>query len=156
MKSSLTFQVLLHLGSYFFGFFCGVETLLILYKFIILPYPPRILVGELVLLAFLAIVEALRIYNGWRANLTENTKVMAMSVVLLIPGVLGIIYFLIWQVITFSYRKAPVESTTTVGFLFQTYILRIEMILCCVQLTIQGLEFIFAMICIISFYGGSF
>ena len=32
MKSSLTFQVLLHLGSYFFGFFCVVEVLLIFYK----------------------------------------------------------------------------------------------------------------------------
>lgn len=34
MKSSLTFQILLHLGSYYFGAFVLTEVLLLLYKFI--------------------------------------------------------------------------------------------------------------------------
>jgi hypothetical protein len=37
--------------------------------------------------------------------------------------------------------------------LFQTYILRLEVVLCGVQLAIQGLEFVFSFICLISFYG---
>ena len=34
MKSSLTFQVLLHLGSYYFGAFAVIEFLLLIYKYI--------------------------------------------------------------------------------------------------------------------------
>ena len=34
MKSSLTFQVLLHLGSYYFAAYVIVEFLLLLYKYI--------------------------------------------------------------------------------------------------------------------------
>ena len=34
MKSSLSFQVLLHLGSYYFAFFCLIELSLIFYKYI--------------------------------------------------------------------------------------------------------------------------
>lgn len=34
MKSSLTFQILLHLGSVYFGAFASVEFLLLIYKFI--------------------------------------------------------------------------------------------------------------------------
>jgi len=134
MKSSLTYQVLLHLGSYFFSLYCLVIFLLMIYKSLVLPYPSAYFALEFSILVFLALVEALRIVNGWKANLTEDTTFMAISILLFIPGMLGIIYFLLWQ----------------------TYVLRIEMIFCGVQLTIQGLQLLFSMICIISFYGGTF
>ena len=38
----------------------------------------------------------------------------------------------------------------------KAYILRLEMVLCSVQLGIQGLQLIFSLICLISFYGGTF
>ena len=65
-------------------------------------------------------------------NLTENTTSMAISLAMFVPAVLGVLYIMIWQ----------------------TYILRIEVVLSCVQLSMQGLQLIFAVICTISFYGG--
>ena len=65
-----------------------------------MPYPSAYFALEFSILVFLALVEALRIVNGWKANLTEDTTFMAISILLFIPGMLGIIYFLLWQVIT--------------------------------------------------------
>ena len=64
---------------------------------IVLPYPSGYFVLELSILLFLAIVEGLRIINGWKANLTEDKTYMGLSILLFIPGILGIIYFLLWQ-----------------------------------------------------------
>ena len=46
MKSSLTYQLLLYLGSYYFACFLLLEMVLLLYKSIILPFPPGNLVAE--------------------------------------------------------------------------------------------------------------
>ena len=72
--------------------------------FIVLPYPSAYFALEFSILVFLALVEALRIVNGWKANLTEDTTFMAISILLFIPGMLGIIYFLLWQVMTLGFR----------------------------------------------------
>ena len=98
MKSSLTFQVLLHLGSYYFGAFTIIEFLLLIYKYIVLPFPNGTLVSELVILSFLTMLEITRIFTGWKANLTENVGGMSLCVGLYIPGILGVLYFLVWQV----------------------------------------------------------
>jgi hypothetical protein len=122
MKSSLTFQILLHLGSYYFGAFVLTEVLLLLYKFIgklscsnysldfsvvitiiallfsVLPFPSGTLFAELVLLLFLVLLESVRIFTGWKANLTENVGGMGLCVALFVPGILGVLYFLVWQV----------------------------------------------------------
>ena len=121
MKSSLTFQVLTHLGSYYFGIYSLMEFLLLLYKFIgkfyfmnitikkklftfmnisVLPFPVGTLVAEIILLLFLILVESIRLFAGWKSNLTENAGGMSISVMLFIPGILGVLYFLIWQVCT--------------------------------------------------------
>ena len=55
--------------------------------------------AELLLLVFLALIEATRIFTGWKANLTENVGGMGLCVALFVPGILGVLYFLIWQVI---------------------------------------------------------
>ena len=46
MKSSLTYQLLLYLGCYYFTCFLLLEMVLLLYKSIILPFPPGNLVAE--------------------------------------------------------------------------------------------------------------
>ncbi len=52
-----------------------------------------------------------------------------MSIVISIPSLLGTIYLLIWQ----------------------TYVLRIEVILSAIQITFIGLEFVFAIVSVITF-----
>ena len=89
MKSSLAYQLLLYLGSYYFGCFIFIEFLLLIYKSIILPYPKGNLVSEVtncgifsisimffqfILLSMLVVVEVCRILSGWKGNLTENTS----------------------------------------------------------------------------------
>ncbi|XP_023347316.1 transmembrane protein 216 [Eurytemora carolleeae] len=132
MKSSLPFQLLLHLGSYYLALFSIVEFLLLIYKTIILPYPSGNIAAESILLVLLVLVEISRISSGWKGNLTENSGSMIISTVLIIPSVLAVLYFLLWQ----------------------TYVLRLEVIMCAVQLSIQGFQLILGFICILTFSRG--
>ena len=48
MKSSLPYQLLLYLGSYYFGCYLCIEILLLIYKSIILPYKSFTLFSEVI------------------------------------------------------------------------------------------------------------
>ena len=177
MKSSLTFQILLHLGSYYFGAFVLTEVLLLLYKFIgklscsnysldlsiivqlffqsfhflVAHYSPSLC--YFFFWCFLNLCEFLR--DGrpiWQKMSAEWVCVW---------------HFLsrvFWEFCTFWYgRYVTISSVCRVNlpydtqyFFFQAYILRLELIMCAVQLTVQGLQLIFSLICLISFYGGTF
>jgi hypothetical protein len=41
-------------------------------------------------------IETIRIFFGWKANLTESLTEMALSIGLFVLGVLGVLYLLIW------------------------------------------------------------
>jgi hypothetical protein len=56
------------------------------------------LATDLVLLGLLVVMETLRIFFGWKSNLTESLPEMALSIGLFVLGVLGVLYLLIWQV----------------------------------------------------------
>ena len=101
MKSSLTYQLVLYLGAYYFFCYEVLELLLLLYKAILLPYPTGVLFSEVEFFSFeitsrgnvnydsfehvynlslskvlfvllLAVVEAARLLSGWKGNLTES------------------------------------------------------------------------------------
>ena len=72
MKSSLTYQLLLYLGAYYFFCYELLELLLLLYKAILLPYPTGVLFSEVLFVLLLAVVEAARLLSGWKGNLTES------------------------------------------------------------------------------------
>ena len=72
MKSSLSYQLLLYLGSYYFACFLAIELLLLLYKAVLLPYPGGVLASEAVLLLLLGVIELSRVLSGWKGNLTES------------------------------------------------------------------------------------
>ena len=50
MKSSLTYQLVLYLGAYYFFCYEVLELLLLLYKAILLPYPTGVLFSEVLTL----------------------------------------------------------------------------------------------------------
>ena len=50
MKSSLSYQLLLYLGSYYCVCFISIEVLLLLYKSIILPYQTLTLTSEVIII----------------------------------------------------------------------------------------------------------
>ena len=72
MKSSLTYQLLLYLGGYYFACYELLELLLLLYKAFLLPYPTGVLFSEVLFVLLLAVVEAARLLSGWKGNLTES------------------------------------------------------------------------------------
>ncbi|PSN39924.1 Transmembrane protein 216 [Blattella germanica] len=101
-----------------------------LFKATNLPYPTGTIVSEYILLVFLCCVESMRIFLGRKGNLTERSFSVLMSIALTVPSVFGVLYFLIWQ----------------------TYVLRLEVVLCAIQLTLQGFELALALLCLVTFY----
>ena len=79
-----------------------ISTIFYLFLFFkpVLPYPGANLAIDLVLLGLLVVIETVRIFFGWKANLTESLAEMALSIGLFVLGVLGVVYVLIWQVVT--------------------------------------------------------
>ena len=83
MKSSLTYQLLLYLGAYYFFCYELLELLLLLYKAILLPYPTGVLFSEVLFVLLLPVVEAARLLSGWKGNLTESPGVTPLLILLL-------------------------------------------------------------------------
>ena len=49
-------------------------------------------------LTLLLLCESLRLFFGWKGNLTARSAPLAAAVAMLVPGVLGVLFFLLWQV----------------------------------------------------------
>ncbi|KAK3098595.1 hypothetical protein FSP39_021085 [Pinctada imbricata] len=94
-----------------------------------LPYPQNVLPAEIILLFILTGIEALRIFFAIKGNLTERGIGVFVSLLLSIPACLGAVFLLLWQ----------------------TYVLRVDVILAAIQLAFIGFELIFGLISIITF-----
>lgn len=127
-RSSLPYQILLYLNGWYMAAFILVETLLLLFKMSVLPYPPGNIVAEAFLLAFLGAIEWVRIFMGKKGNLTEALMSIALSVIFTAPSVLALLYLLLWQ----------------------TYVLRLEVILVSFALAFEGIELLFALLSIVT------
>ncbi|KAH9379779.1 hypothetical protein HPB48_020421 [Haemaphysalis longicornis] len=86
------------------------------------PYPSGNMASEVCLLAFLTVVENVRLTLGKRGNLTERSPCLVLSLVLTVPAVLGAVYFLVWQ----------------------TYVLRLDLVLAAGQVALQALQTLLA------------
>nr|CAD7407171.1 unnamed protein product [Timema poppensis]CAD7573677.1 unnamed protein product [Timema californicum] len=101
-----------------------------MFKMANFPIPTSNYVSEIVLLIFVCLTESSRIFLGRKGNLTGNSVCLLLSIILLIPSALGVLYFLLWQ----------------------TYVFRLEAILCYIQLTFQSLQLLFSVTCLMFFY----
>lgn len=133
VRSSLPYQILLFLNGWYFTFFFVCEILLFVFKGETLPYASNVLAAEIILLFLLAAVEALRLFFGRRGNLTEQILGVLVCVILSVASVFGVLFILLWQ----------------------TYVLRVEVILAAIQLFFIGMEIIFGIISIITFAKGA-
>ncbi|KAK6171497.1 transmembrane protein 216 [Patella vulgata] len=129
VRSSLPYQILLYLNGWYFGLFFLAEILIYIFKAETLPFASNTLAAEIILVFLLAGLEGLRLFFGRKGNLTEQTVGVIISVLLSVPAILGAVFILLWQ----------------------TYVLRIDVILAAIQLAFIGLELIFGIISIISF-----
>lgn len=114
--------MLLVFGGWFYVVFAAVELFLLLFKGLSFPYPSGNMASEVCLLAFLTVVENVRLTLGKRGNLTERSPCLVLSLVLTVPAVLGAVYFLVWQ----------------------TYVLRLDLVLAAGQVALQALQTLLA------------
>lgn len=130
-NSSLTYEILMYLNSFYFGMFAVCELGMGLFKAANLPSPGTTkTVTEFALLFFLMATEGGRIYLGRKGNLTERGIPILIGIVLTIPSILATLYFLLWQ----------------------SRVLRLEVILCSIQLVLLISEVVIAVMCLIAIY----
>uniref|UniRef100_A0A670XM37 Transmembrane protein 80 n=1 Tax=Pseudonaja textilis TaxID=8673 RepID=A0A670XM37_PSETE len=127
--SSVPLQILFFLDGIYYVFYFLATLLMIIYKSQIFTYPYNLLTLDLILLFFMALLEATRLYFGTKGNLTEEEVPLGISLGVTIGSVLLSVYFLVWQ----------------------TYILRADVIINGVLLVAYGLEGILQIIAIAAF-----
>lgn len=110
--------------------FALCELGIFIFKLVHLPYPFGTFVTECFMFVLLCLNETARVFMGHKGNLTERSYPVMISLILTIPSSIGVLYFLLWQ----------------------TYVIRLEGVMCGIELTFLSLEIIFATVCIVSFY----
>ncbi|XP_050464145.1 transmembrane protein 216-like [Cataglyphis hispanica] len=130
-NSSLTYEILMYLNSFYFGMFAVCEFGMGLFKVANFPSPGTSkTLTEFALLFFLMATESGRIYLGRKGNLTERGIPIFIGIVLTVPSMLATLYFLLWQ----------------------SRVLKLEMILCSIQLVLLTSEMVIAIMCLIAIF----
>ncbi|XP_032226746.1 transmembrane protein 216 isoform X2 [Nematostella vectensis] len=109
--------------------FCVAEILLYIYKGSLLPYTSAALTVEILLVIFWAFMEGVRLFFGYKGNLAERSMALIISIVLGIPVLFIELFVLLWQ----------------------TYVLRIEVILVAISLAFLGIEIILSIAAMLTF-----
>jgi len=128
-RSSLPYQILMYCNSWWFCLFFLAELLCYVFKGQTLPFPESGLLAEVILLFILGGLEYIRLFFGMKGNLTERVVSVTVSLFLSLAAGVGFLYLLLWQ----------------------TYVLKIEVILVVVQLVFVVLEVLFAIVAMITF-----
>uniref|UniRef100_A0A493TUD8 Transmembrane protein 80 n=1 Tax=Anas platyrhynchos platyrhynchos TaxID=8840 RepID=A0A493TUD8_ANAPP len=129
--SSVPLQILLYINGFYYIFYFLATLAMIFYKRQVFSYPDKFLAPDLTLLFIMAILEALRLYLGSKGNLTEEEAPLGLSLVITVGSVILSVYFLVWQ----------------------TYVLKADVIINAVLLFIYGLESVLQVLAIAAFVG---
>ncbi|MGH0151898.1 UNVERIFIED_CONTAM: hypothetical protein FKN15_042604 [Acipenser sinensis] len=121
--------MLFFLNGVYYGFYFLATLLMVIYKSQVLSYPDGNLALDLALLFIMAILEAIRLYLGVRGNLKEEEVSVGISLALTVGSMLLSVYFMVWQ----------------------TYVLRADVIIGAVLLVIYSLEAILDVTAIAAF-----
>ncbi|NXI90346.1 TMM80 protein, partial [Psophia crepitans] len=127
--SSVPLQVLFYVNGIYYIFYFLATLAMIVYKSQVLSYPDDFLAPDLALLFIMAILEALRLYLGSKGNLTEEESPLGLSLVITVGSVILSVYFLVWQ----------------------TYVLKADVIINAVLLFTYGLESVLKVLAIAAF-----
>ncbi|XP_077177502.1 transmembrane protein 80 [Paroedura picta] len=127
--SSVSLQILFYLNGLYYLFYFLATLLMIIYKSQVFTYPNNFLALDLLLLFIMAILESVRLYFGTKGNLTEEEAPLGISLVISVGSIILSVYFLVWQ----------------------TYVLRADVIINAVLLVTYGLEGILQIIAIAAF-----
>ncbi|XP_049302913.1 transmembrane protein 216 [Bactrocera dorsalis] len=124
---SLGYEVLIYLNSFYFGMFACCELSMGLLKAINLSYPNNVLARDSAVVIGFCILETIRIILGRKGSLADKSWPVILSVFLTVPCFFGVSYIL----------------------LLQEYKLRLEYVLCTLQIGLYLTEVWYA---ILSFF----
>eukprot|EP00730_Choanoeca_flexa_P018041 TRINITY_DN8747_c1_g1_i1.p1 TRINITY_DN8747_c1_g1~~TRINITY_DN8747_c1_g1_i1.p1 ORF type:complete len:138 (+),score=6.27 TRINITY_DN8747_c1_g1_i1:87-500(+) len=127
-QPSTVLQAILRLSSYSVWIWLAAEALLLIWKGFFLPYTDGALASEWIVLVLLQLTELTRLHWGSRGNLLQESKSLIFLLVFTIPSLLGYLFFLRWQ----------------------TYVLRIEVALSAIFLTLTGIVFVLGILALIN------
>ncbi|XP_053142369.1 transmembrane protein 80 isoform X4 [Hemicordylus capensis] len=122
-------EIIFYLNGVYYIFYFLATLLMIIYKSQLFTYPDNFLALDLILLLVMAILEALRLYFGTKGNLTEEEAPLGISLVITAGSIILAVYFLVWQ----------------------TYVMRADVIINAVLFVTYGLEGILEIIAIAAF-----
>ncbi|KAM4573466.1 transmembrane protein 80-like [Odontesthes bonariensis] len=122
LLSSVPLQLLLKLTSVYFVFYFLFTLGLIIKKSLVLSYPVDALACDVGLLFLLAALEFLHFLFGVKGNLTESEGYILGNLIVTATTVLLTVYFLVWQ----------------------TYVMRADVIISSVLLAVYGLDGVLA------------
>ncbi|XP_075357898.1 LOW QUALITY PROTEIN: transmembrane protein 80 [Mycteria americana] len=127
--SSVPLQILFYVNGIYYIFYFLATLAMIVYKSQVFSYPDDFLGPDLALLFIMAVLEVLRLYLGSKGNLTEEEAPLGLSLVITVGSVILSVYFLVWQ----------------------TYVLKADVIINVVLLFTYGLESVLKVIAIAAF-----
>ncbi|XP_003737943.1 transmembrane protein 216-like [Galendromus occidentalis] len=129
MLSSLPLAILLHYGRIVYFLFAASELAIFIFKGVRLPYPPNNFLTEISLLVFQTPLEVIRLKLGERGNLAEQALPLLLSCFLACPAILAALYYALWQ----------------------TFVLRFDVVLASILICFQGSQSILALATAVSF-----
>ncbi|XP_068964021.1 transmembrane protein 80 [Petaurus breviceps papuanus] len=129
LLSSVPLQMQFYLSGFYYLFYFLVSQLGIFYKTHLFSYPANFWALDMSLLWIMGILEALRLYLGAKGNLTEEETVLGSSALLTIINAVLSLYFLLWT----------------------TFVLRIDVVLNTILLTLYTLEGVLQVVTIAAF-----
>ncbi|XP_053925027.1 transmembrane protein 80 isoform X1 [Cuculus canorus] len=127
--SSVLLQMLFYVNGIYYIFYFLATLAMIIYKSQVFSYPDDFLAPDLASLLIMAVLEVLRLYLGSKGNLTEEEALLGLSLVTMVGSVILSVYFLVWQ----------------------TYVLKADVILNAVLLFAYGLESVLKVTAIAAF-----
>ncbi|XP_069713422.1 transmembrane protein 80 isoform X2 [Phaenicophaeus curvirostris] len=127
--SSVPLQMLFYVNGVYYIFYFLATLAMIIYKSQVFSYPDDFLAPDLASLFIMAVLEVLRLYWGSKGNLTEEEAPLGLSLVTTVGSAILSVYFLVWQ----------------------TYVLKADVILNAVLLVAYGLESVLKVTAIAAF-----
>ena len=113
----LASQMLLYFRAVYLALLFSLEALVFIYKALVLPYEPASLALEVILLfVVLAFLHAAHTYMSIKGNLTFRYLALGVGLALVIPDFVGDLYFTLWQ--TYVLRVEIIVFSIDLCFLF--------------------------------------
>ncbi|XP_051884789.1 transmembrane protein 80-like isoform X3 [Pristis pectinata] len=127
--SSIPLQMIYNFNIFYYVFYFLATFLMVIYKSQVFSFPDGNLALDLILLILMVILEVIRLYHGFKGNLTEEVVPIVINLVLTIGSMLLSLYYLLWQ----------------------TYVLKADVIINAILLAIYGLEEVLDVIAVSTF-----